>query len=157
MQDETARDLTNLFFYKLSVSKRSLKLSLSSIPNFLIPTEVLLRQNRYGQVWIGGFWNLAIYRRGVSTGSSWTMDRSLPKGPWCSKFWLCPGLWFPLCVFVCGEWGRGWWDSVSWCSWRSKFSLWCVLCLHDLCFWSVISEKQLIILLVWHHFELVLW
>lgn len=78
----------------------------------------------------------------------------LDSGPFTSERVLCSGSGYVLvlwCMYVC--WGEGsegmgtGGETGSRCSWRPKFSSLHMLQLHDLQFWSLVSEKQLSVLL----------
>ena len=90
-----------------------------------------------GQILIGTHWNLAIYSKGSPTLHLpvWgTLGFSKGSGVQVQVMtWS-----FGSARELGGEWG---FDSG--CIWRSKFSPLHMLWLHDLRFWSVISEKQL--------------
>ena len=75
--------------------------------------------------------------RDVSTRPSWTKNFTFESVS-VFKFWLCPG---PLVLLVEErvERGRLWFQVQL----EVKFSPVHMLLLHDLWFWSVVSEEQL--------------
>lgn len=76
------------------------------------------------------------FMRGFTTGSFWTTDPSLLKGFWCSSS-----------RYVLVLWLRGSGVHWFWGSWRSNSSPLHMFWLHGLLFGSVLTEKQLGILL----------
>lgn len=88
------------------------------------------------EVWLDNLGSWPFMVRGFSTGYSWTRDSWPLNGFQHSNSGHIFG---PLVPWE----GR---DFGSECRWRSKFSSLLMLWLHDLWFWSVITEKQLSIL-----------